>query len=1052
MRKYATILGLIAAVLLLGGSGPVLKAPTVEATFPGTNGRIVYVFDGGTGSDLWTMPPDGTDKKQVHTNIANPSEPRWSADGNKIAFVSFGATNQIHIIDADGQNIQTLPMVGDNPSWSPDGKKIAYYSTVTGSTGIWVATLDGSAPPVIVHASGIHDSSFRPEWSPDGTVIEFVAFTKLDSHGDGINDIYVIPATGGAPQKITSITDEAGDFQASPVWFADGTRFLTAQHTPQASTKLKIVSYPGGAITPVDITSYRATPSPDGTQVVYQGQDNHLHVQNISGGAALDVSGGAVTPDRPDWAPVGGPLSGIEFTQAAQTLQPVKALEDQVTDHKNTPIPIVAGKMAVMRLYFNAVTQATDFRVHTTLGDYGGSAVDANVHLEPGCTATQRRDNANNCYSTDFYFVPPEGDWSTPVSISDSGDHAVYTHDFHFTSARSVPLTIVTVPVCDYKILASWICPNDSAVDGLTGLLRAVAPTDSVTVVHGPTSIYLATDTADSAWWSSVVAQISALALTNPLGLSGRVVWVGVVRPDQAGSIQGTAFFQPAVTLFGNDVSVAVMKTATRAFGQANTDQNLARLVARSMGLNYSNTAEPATSSPPGCYATALDSNSDWIVVTNKISSTGFDVLSGDAKPGDKFLELMGYCSPSWVSEHTYLALLDKLKTGLFSSAAVPAAADASWAVSGSINGQAATLEPLFTVDTPSSGDAGTGAYRIEVHSAGGSVLFARNFDATASSPEPADGQPSVPGPAQFAQLIGVQPGAERIVVLQGNTELGSIDLTGAAPTVTFASQPAASGQQSITWTIADTDSTTFTSSLDFSTDGGATWQPVAVGLPDSELTVDFDQLAGSANAMLRVRVSDGAHTGEATTGPFAVGEKGPKVSIVSPGDGALIHAGQFAALQAAASDAEDGTLTGGALSWSSSIDGPLGTGASLPVATLSPGTHVITLTGHDSANNTASDTITLTVWDAALIEGQANGDVDCDFSVTVLDALGIELKAAGTPRTQPVGCADIGSGSPEFGDVDCSGSLDAPDVIDVLRYVVGRPAPPPGGCRPVGS
>jgi hypothetical protein len=788
--------------------------------------------------------------------------------------------------------------------------------------------------------------------------------------------------------------------------------------------------------------------------MVYQGQDAHLYVQNIGGGAALDVSGGSVPSARPDWAPVSGPLSGIEFTQAAQTLQSVKELEDQVTDHKNTPIPIVAGKPAVMRVYFNAVQQATDYHITTNAGAFGGTSEDLTVHLEPGCTATQRRDHTNHCESTDFYFIPPQGDWTMSLDIIDAATKSVYKHDFAFTTARSAPLTIVVVPVCDNEALG--LCGYDPGVDGLTDdLLRAIAPTDNVTVFHTRAPIFRETSTADSGWWSGVLAQLSGLAIANtnryPVGLTGRVVWLGVVREALPSGIQGMASFQPSPTLFGHDVSVAAMKDGTTSFGQGDTDQTLARFVARSLGLNYSNTAEPTTSSPPGCYANALDSSSDWIVVTNKISSTGFDVLSGDAKPGDKFLELMGYCSPSWVSEHTYSAFLDKLKAGLFSSALTVAAPGDSWVLSGSITGQAATLEPLFTVDTPSSADVGTGTYRIEVRGTGGSVLSTRNFDATPSSPEPADGQQSVPGPAQFAELMGVQPGAERIVVLQGQTELGSIDLTGAAPTVAFDSQPTASGKKSISWTITDTDSTSFTSWLDYSTDGGTTWQPIAVGLPDSELAVDFDKLAGSANAMLRVRVSDGANTGEATTGPFTVGEKGPQVSIVSPGDGALIHAGGFAALQASAADAEDGPLTGAALSWSSSIDGVLGTGPSLPIDNLSVGTHVITLTGHDSANHTATDMITLTVWDAALIEGQANGDVDCDFSVTVLDALAIELKAAGTPRTQPVGCAEIGSGSPEIGDADCDGSLDGPDVIDVLRYVVGRPAPPPINCCPVG-
>lgn len=60
--------------------------------------------------------------------------------------------------------------------------------------------------------------------------------------------------------------------------------------------------------------------------------------------------------------------------------------------------------------------------------------------------------------------------------------------------------------------------------------------------------------------------------------------------------------------------------------------------------------------------------------------------------------------------------------------------------------------------------------------------------------------------------------------------------------------------------------------------------------------------------------------------------------------------------------DAEDGTLTGSALAWSSSIDGALGTGTSITVSTLSLGVHTITLTVTDSASATGTDTITVTV------------------------------------------------------------------------------------------
>lgn len=57
------------------------------------------------------------------------------------------------------------------------------------------------------------------------------------------------------------------------------------------------------------------------------------------------------------------------------------------------------------------------------------------------------------------------------------------------------------------------------------------------------------------------------------------------------------------------------------------------------------------------------------------------------------------------------------------------------------------------------------------------------------------------------------------------------------------------------------------------------------------------------------------------------------------------------------ASDAEDGSLTGTALVWTSSLDGAIGTGTSFSKNDLSIGVHTITLTATDSdgANGMAS-------------------------------------------------------------------------------------------------
>ena len=52
--------------------------------------------------------------------------------------------------------------------------------------------------------------------------------------------------------------------------------------------------------------------------------------------------------------------------------------------------------------------------------------------------------------------------------------------------------------------------------------------------------------------------------------------------------------------------------------------------------------------------------------------------------------------------------------------------------------------------------------------------------------------------------------------------------------------------------------------------------------------------------------------------------------------------------LRTAGTDAEDGPLAGPALAWRSDRDGFLGEGEDLPVSTLSPGRHVITLRATD--------------------------------------------------------------------------------------------------------
>ncbi len=93
--------------------------------------------------------------------------------------------------------------------------------------------------------------------------------------------------------------------------------------------------------------------------------------------------------------------------------------------------------------------------------------------------------------------------------------------------------------------------------------------------------------------------------------------------------------------------------------------------------------------------------------------------------------------------------------------------------------------------------------------------------------------------------------------------------------------------------------------------------------------------------------------------GNTSVGDS-PVVSITSPADGASFDSGASITFEGSASDTEDGDLTSN-LSWTSDIDGAIGTGGSF-TTTLSDGSHTITASVTDTDGNSASDSVSITV------------------------------------------------------------------------------------------
>lgn len=89
-----------------------------------------------------------------------------------------------------------------------------------------------------------------------------------------------------------------------------------------------------------------------------------------------------------------------------------------------------------------------------------------------------------------------------------------------------------------------------------------------------------------------------------------------------------------------------------------------------------------------------------------------------------------------------------------------------------------------------------------------------------------------------------------------------------------------------------------------------------------------------------------------------------PEINITSPLDASTYVGGSTIEFSASASDAEDGSLSGNAIVWTSNLDGVIGTDTSFTSSILSTGNHNILVTATDSEGAQASDTISIQITD----------------------------------------------------------------------------------------
>jgi dipeptidyl aminopeptidase/acylaminoacyl peptidase len=235
--------------------------------------------EGEQVSDLWVVPTDGNAEPRRLTNTkGGEGGVDWSPDSRRIAFSARREgddQSQVYVLDlatgGEAQRVTRLSTDATGPLWRPDGKAILFTSMIypgaaTDSANraaaaerrarkysarvydaspirLWDHWLDDRRPHLFVQllepnaqARDLLDGSqliqgagfggqlgtggedLAAAWTPDGSGIVFAATSNRTdwTHGDVVQTLWRVSASGGEPQRLTQGKDDYDAPQFSP--------------------------------------------------------------------------------------------------------------------------------------------------------------------------------------------------------------------------------------------------------------------------------------------------------------------------------------------------------------------------------------------------------------------------------------------------------------------------------------------------------------------------------------------------------------------------------------------------------------------------------------------------------------------------------------------------------------------------------------------------------------------------------------------------------------------------------------------------------------------